>query len=63
MTKITVLTATYNWVCTLPTLYESLKKQSFQDYIWFVIDDGSDDGTEELIRRYMSEEIVSTKYY
>jgi glycosyltransferase involved in cell wall biosynthesis len=47
---VSVLTSTYRRVDTLPRLYRSLCEQSFADFEWVVVDDGSDDGSEELIR-------------
>ncbi|MEE1115085.1 MAG: glycosyltransferase [Eubacterium sp.] len=52
---LTVFTPTYNRAHTLPVLYESLKAQEDTDFIWLIIDDGSSDGTEELVRNWMKE--------
>ena len=35
-------------------LYESLKRQTRYDFIWLVIDDGSDDGTEAEVIAWSS---------
>jgi glycosyltransferase involved in cell wall biosynthesis len=45
----TVFTATYNRAGTLPRVHASLAAQSFRDFEWLIVDDGSDDGTEELV--------------
>ena len=45
---ITVFTPTYNRAYSLPNLYDSLCKQSFVDFEWLLIDDGSTDRTVEL---------------
>jgi glycosyltransferase involved in cell wall biosynthesis len=50
MPTFTIFTPTYNRVATLPRLYESLQAQTFKDFDWLVIDDGSTDGTPELFR-------------
>jgi glycosyltransferase involved in cell wall biosynthesis len=47
--RFTVLTATYNRACTLSATYQSLCSQTFRDFEWVIIDDGSTDGTRELI--------------
>jgi glycosyltransferase involved in cell wall biosynthesis len=47
--KFTVLTATYNRAHTLPDVYQSLCAQTFRDFEWVIIDDGSADGTRELV--------------
>ena len=52
MCKITVFTATYNREKTLERLYNSLKKQTFKNFEWIVIDDGSTDSTRELIDKF-----------
>ena len=49
MKSITVFTPTYNRAALLPRLYRSLQRQTCQDFIWMIIDDGSTDGTKELV--------------
>ena len=46
----TVLTATYNRAHLLPRVYESLQKQTFRDFEWLIVDDGSTDNTSQVIR-------------
>lgn len=50
MKKITVFTATYNRAFYLERLYESLINQTFFDFEWIVVDDGSTDDTELVIK-------------
>ena len=50
--RITVFTPTYNRIYILDKLYESLKRQTFKDFEWLIIDDGSTDGTENLIKKW-----------
>ena len=38
---ITVFTPAYNRAGLLPKVYESLCKQTFRDFEWVVVDDGS----------------------
>lgn len=47
--RITVITPTYNRLFTLPKLYDSLKKQTYQNFEWIVIDDGSTDCTKKWL--------------
>lgn len=49
---VTVFTPTYNRGYIIGKLYESLKKQSFRDFEWLIIDDGSTDNTEALIESF-----------
>ncbi len=53
--RITVFTPTYNRAYCLPRLYESLKAQTFFDFEWLVVDDGSTDGTEALIQSMIAD--------
>lgn len=50
MPLITVFTPTYNRARLLPRLFDSLCRQTFTDFEWLIVDDGSTDGTEELVR-------------
>jgi len=45
----TVLTATYNRAHTLRSVYDCLVAQTFRDFEWLIIDDGSTDDTRELV--------------
>ena len=47
---LTVFTPAYNRAKTLPRTYESLKKQSCKEFIWLIVDDGSQDNTRELVQ-------------
>lgn len=54
--KITVFTPTYNRAYIIEKLYKSLKEQTFTNFEWLVIDDGSSDETERLFAEWMKEE-------
>ena len=58
----TLFTPTYNRADTLPRLYDSIKQQTFKDFLWLIIDDGSNDNTKEVVDSFISEGIVSIKY-
>lgn len=53
---ITVLTATYNRAYLLPDLYQSLCRQTSKAFDWVIIDDGSEDGTKELVSRWLQKD-------
>ena len=52
---LTVLTPTYNRAYTIHKAYESLCRQTCMDFEWVVVDDGSADNTEELVRQWQKE--------
>lgn len=54
--KITVFTPTYNRGYIIENLYRSLQRQTFKDFEWIVIDDGSTDDTEQIVRNWMKED-------
>ena len=58
----TVLTPTYNRAHTLGRVYESLRDQSFQDFEWVIVDDGSTDNTRELVSRWAEAAIFPIRY-
>lgn len=58
----TVYTGTRNRARTLHRPYESLCSQTFRDFEWLVVDNDSDDGTEELIARWQTEAAFPIRY-
>lgn len=60
--SITIFTPTYNRVHTLPRLYKSLLAQTEQNFQWLIVDDGSSDGTEDLIKEYQKEAKINISY-
>lgn len=60
---LTVFTPTFNRAYILPQCYESLKRQTCKDFVWLIIDDGSTDGTRELVEGWMAEGIVPIRYH
>lgn len=63
MKRITVFTPTYNRVKTLPLGYHSLLRQTCQEFVWLIIDDGSTDGTHELVEEWIKENRISIRYH
>lgn len=63
MSKITVFTPTYNRAKYLGRLYESLIKQTYKDFEWLVVDDGSTDDTESWFDKILLEKKIDIKYF
>ena len=62
MKKLTVFTPTYNRAYILSKCYDSLVKQTNNDFIWMIVDDGSTDNTKELIDSYIKEKKIEIQY-
>jgi glycosyltransferase involved in cell wall biosynthesis len=60
--SITIFTPTYNRAYTLNLCYESLKRQTSNDFLWLIIDDGSNDNTRELVEQWIQEGLVPIRY-
>lgn len=50
--KISILTPTFNRAHTIHRVYESLLSQTYNNFEWIIIDDGSTDNTKEIIETY-----------
>lgn len=62
MPYFTVFTPTYNRAHTLHRVYDSLSVQTFRDFEWLIIDDGSNDNTAELIKKWQAEAFFTIRY-
>ena len=58
-----VFTPTYNRAHTLGRLYESLLAQTFMDFEWLIVDDGSLDETAGLVRSWQVESPFLIRYF
>ncbi len=56
MILLTIFTPAYNRAHTLSRTYKSLLDQDCKDFIWLIIDDGSTDHTEELVREWQTKD-------
>lgn len=61
--EITVFTPTYNRGYIIETLYRSLQRQTFKDFEWIIVDDGSSDNTEKLVQNWIRENNFFPIYY
>lgn len=59
---ITVITPTYNRKKELQNLYQSLCNQTSMNFQWMIVDDGSTDGTDKLVRTWNPEFKISYMY-
>jgi glycosyltransferase involved in cell wall biosynthesis len=55
MKTLTVFTLTYNRAYCLHACYESLLRQTSDDFCWLIVDDGSTDHTKELVEQWQQE--------
>ncbi len=62
MPTLTIFTPTYNRAHTLPRVYESLRAQTYRDFEWLVVDDGSTDSTKDLVQGWIGEGSIPVKY-
>ncbi|MCF0235366.1 MAG: glycosyltransferase family 2 protein [Bacteroidaceae bacterium] len=58
----TLFTPTYNRAHLLPRLYESLKAQTYTDFEWLIVDDGSSDNTAQVVERFVADGRIDIRY-
>lgn len=64
MIKLTVFTPAYNRADLLPRCFESMKRQTNQNFIWMIIDDGSTDNTRQLVEGWLAQPLnFPIEYY
>lgn len=56
--KITVITPTYNRARLLPETIESVLNQSFKEFEYYILDDGSTDETKRAVAPYLKDKRV-----
>jgi glycosyltransferase involved in cell wall biosynthesis len=60
--SFSVVTPAFNRAHTLHRVYESLSAQTYRDFEWLVIDDGSTDHTAELVARWQTQARFPIRY-
>jgi len=61
--KITIFTPTFNRGYIIANLYKSLCNQSYKNFEWIIVDDGSTDDTTILIKEFIEEGVIDIVYY
>src|SRR5690554_5433310 len=62
--RFSVWTPTYNREKLLKRVYQSLLDQTFKDFEWIIIDDGSVDNTEDLVKGFINDgKLKSIRYF
>lgn len=49
---VSIVTPTYNRAHLLERLWKSIKAQSFQEFEWIIVDDGSNDNTSDVVEKF-----------
>jgi glycosyltransferase involved in cell wall biosynthesis len=57
MAEVTVLMSVYNGMPYLPEAVDSILKQTFRDFVFLIINDGSTDGTEDYLKRLTDQRV------
>lgn len=61
--KFTVFTPIYNRRKTVHRVFDSLMAQTYKNFEWLIVDDGSTDNVKELIDEYKKEADFNIRYY
>lgn len=59
---VSIFTPCYNRASYLDRLYQSLLNQQEKDFEWVIVDDGSVDNTEEVVKGFIAESKISILY-
>ena len=63
MERITVFTPTFNRAHVLHRVYDSLMKQTYKNFKWIIVDDGSIDNTKEVVEKFKLNCFFDIEYY
>ena len=62
MERLTVFTPTYNRAAVLHRVYDSLVQQTYRDFRWLIVDDGSADDTKAVVDGFAAENKIVMEY-
>ncbi len=62
-TKLTIFTPVYNRAEKIKNLYVSLINQTVQDFVWIIVDDGSQDNIDEVVESFKNAGKININYY
>lgn len=62
MVKFTIFTPTYNRENSLARCYSSILSQDVDSIEWLIVDDGSNDGTRNLVLQFIDESKLNIRY-
>ncbi|MGW8115519.1 glycosyltransferase family A protein [Caproicibacterium sp. NSD3] len=57
-----LFTSTYNRANYLLQVYHFLKKQTYKNFEWIIVNDGSADDTNFVVQGFIKEGVISIKY-
>lgn len=60
--KVSIFTPTFNRAGKLERLYNSLKLQTYNNFTWLIVDDGSTDATKYKVEEWLKEDIIKINY-
>lgn len=60
--RFSVFTATYNRGNMLKNVYDDLLNQTYQDFEWVIVNDGSSDNTDKVVREFIEEKKLPILY-
>ncbi|MCR5673751.1 MAG: glycosyltransferase family 2 protein [Lachnospiraceae bacterium] len=61
--RLTVFTPTYNRRELLARAYASLTRQTVRDFEWLIVDDGSTDGTDDEVKKWIEDGVIPIRYH
>lgn len=62
MKRVTVFTPTYNRARVLHRVYDSLAAQTYTDFCWLIVDDGSGDDTRAVVKEFIAKNEFEIQY-